>query len=350
MDPVFRMTRSRLKKTALAALALILIALPWAIDPYSLQLIIYTMTYIMLALGFSLCWKTRLIRVDLAGYWGVGAYATGLLMTKAGWSYWPTLLVGGVTAALIALAVGRLTLPRGGLVFFAFSMLVGLVIQQTLASVDFFGRWAGIESMPPPAIGSFVFKNKPEYYYLGLVLLGINVATYALLYRSKIGRAWTAVGSSTALAKSLGIDVIRYRLASVVLASFFCALSGSYLAGYQMYIVPESFGFYQSIMVQMFSLVGGLSYFLAGPIVGAALMTFIPEYLKVAAEMEPILTAGVIMLVILFMPSGVLGLLGRWSRSSLAGRIRLRLRLLRPGQKVGGEGEGLPGNGRIAGS
>jgi branched-chain amino acid transport system permease protein len=312
---------------ALSLFALLLILLPWIVDKYSLQLIIYTMTYIMLALAFSLCWKGRLIRVDLAGYWAIGAYATGMLMTKAGWSYWLTIPIGGLLAAIIAWGVGSLTIPRGGLVFFTFSMLVGLLIQQTLAASKAFGGWAGIESMPPPAIGSFVFKGKTEYYFLGLFLLGINFATYYLLYNSRVGRAWTAIGSGVGFAKSLGINVVRYRLSAVVLTSFFCAVSGSYLAGYQMYIIPDSFGFYQSMMIQMFSLVGGLNNYLAGPVVGAAVMTFIPEYLKVTAEIEPILTAGVIILVVILMPLGILGLIGKWWRSSLLIRLRLKMNI-----------------------
>ncbi len=312
----------RLKKMALGLVVLFLIVLPWMVDKYSLQLIIYTMTYVMLALGFSLCWKGRLIRVDLAAYWAIGAYTTGMLMTKAGWSYWPTILTGGLLAAVIAWAVGTLTIPKGGLVFFTFSMLVGLLIQQTLAASKSFGGWAGIESMPPPAIGSFVFKGKTEYYFLGLFLLGVNFVTYYLLYNSRIGRGWTAIGSGVGFAKSLGINVVRYRLSAVVLSSFFCAVSGSYLASYQMYIVPDSFGFHQSMMIQMFSLVGGLNNFLAGPVVGAAVMTFIPEYLKVTAEIEPILTAVVIILVVIFMPLGILGVVGKMWRSSLFVRNR----------------------------
>jgi branched-chain amino acid transport system permease protein len=210
-------------------------------------------------------------------------------------------------------------------VFFSFAMLVSLVIQQTVAASNFFGGWAGIESMPPPAIGSFVFRGKTEYYFLGLFLLSINFVTYYLLYDSRIGRAWTAIGSGVGFAKSLGVNVVRYRLFAVIISSFFCAVSGSYLASYQMYIIPDSFGFYQSIMIQMFSLVGGLNSFLAGPLVGAAIMTFIPEYLKVTAEIEPILTAVVIILVILFMPLGILGLVRRWWRSSIVIRMRSKL-------------------------
>jgi branched-chain amino acid transport system permease protein len=317
--------RDHLKKVALILIALLLILLPWMIDKYSLQLIIYIMTYTMLTLGFSICWKSRLIRVDLAGYWGIGAYATGMLMAKAGWSYWPTILIGGLVAALIAWGVGSLTLPRGGLVFFAFSMLVGLLIQQTLAAVKVFGGWAGIENIPPPAIGSFVFKGKTEYYFLGLFLLAINYVAYYLLYNSKIGRAWTVIGSSVGLAQSLGINVVRYRLSAVVLSSFFCAVSGSYLASYQMYIIPDSFSFQQSITIQMYGLLGGLNYYLAGPVVGTTITTFVSEYLKVTAEIEPILTAAAILIVIIFMPSGFLGMIVKLWGLSFFSRIRSKI-------------------------
>ena len=104
--------------------------------------------------------------------------------------------------------------------------------------------------------------------------------------------------------------------------SFFCAVSGSYLAGYQMYIIPDSFGFHQSITIQMFSLVGGLDYFLLGPILGAAIMTFVPEYLNTTSEFEPILTAVVIIFIIIFMPFGVSGFLKKCWKSPFSIRIR----------------------------
>jgi branched-chain amino acid transport system permease protein len=220
-----------------------------------------------------------------------------------------------------------LTIPKGGLVFFTFAMLVSLVIQQTVAALKFFGGWAGIEAMPPPAIGSFIFRDKTEYYFLGLFLLSMNFVTYYLLYDSRIGRAWTAIGSGVGFAKSIGVDVVRYRLSAVILSSFFSAVSGSYLASYQMYIIPDSFGFYRSIMIQMFSLVGGLNNFLAGPIIGATIMTFVPEYLKVTAQIEPILTALLMILVIIFMPSGILGLISRCWRSSIVIRMRSKLNI-----------------------
>jgi branched-chain amino acid transport system permease protein len=279
----------------------------------------------MLGLAFSISWKVGLIRLDLAAYWAIGAYSTGMLMTKADWPFWPTILVGGLLAALVAWGICMLTLPRGGLVFFGFSIVFGLVIQQILGTVDFFGGWNGIQTIPRPTIGPLIFTNRTEYYFMGLAFLVINFLVFYLLYNSKTGRAWSVTGSSVDLAKSMGINVVRYQMATVLLGSFFTAVAGCYFASYQLYITPASFGFYQSIMVPMYVLVGGLSHFLVGPVVGAIIVTFIPEYLKVTAEIEPIVTAVVLILVILFLPIGVLGLLGKGWRSSLFARIRSKL-------------------------
>jgi branched-chain amino acid transport system permease protein len=282
----------------------------------------------MLGLAFSISWKVGLIRLELAAYWAIGAYSTGLLMTKADWSFWPTILVGGLLAILISLGICVLTLPRGSLVFFAFCIVFGLVVQQVLGTADFFGGWNGIQTIPRPVIGSFIFTNRTEYYFMGLAFIAINLLVFYLLYNSKIGRAWTSIGSSVNLAQSLGVNVIRYQISTVVLGSFFAAVSGSYFASYQLYITPASFGFFQSILVPMYSVVGGLSHFLLGPVVGAIVVTFIPMYLKFTAEIEPIITSIVLILVILFLPMGVLDILKKLWRSSLFDRIRSKLAYL----------------------
>ena len=299
------------KKVSLGLFLILVTLLPWVVGDYILHLFIQVITYSMLGLAFGICWKVRLIRIDLAGWWGVGAYTTGVLMTKADMSFWPTMLLGGLIAVLIGWGFFSISIPRGGLAFFAFGFLIALLLQQMFAAVDFFGGWGGIEVIPRPTIGSFVFTGKTGYYFLGLFLLVVNLVAYYLLYNSKIGRAWTAIGSSVSLAKSLGINVFRYRIATALLGNFFVAVAGSYYAGYSLFIIPNTFGFLQSIYAQMYALLGGLSYYLAGPVIGAAILTFVPEYLRIAAEVEPIFTAGVIILIVIFMPQGILGLIHR---------------------------------------
>jgi branched-chain amino acid transport system permease protein len=97
-------------------------------------------------------------------------------------------------------------------------------------------------------------------------------------------------------------------MANVLIGNFFLAIAGSYFVAFSRIAVPDAFGFQNSIFVMMYAVVGGLFHSLLGPILGALIVTFIPEYLRVAKEYEPIITAIAMILIILFMPMGILGL------------------------------------------
>jgi branched-chain amino acid transport system permease protein len=304
-------------KIAVGVLALLLIALPWLVNPYVLQVFILTFTYSMLGLAFALTIKVGLPRFDLAAWFGVGAYSTALLMLKGGFSFWPALLIGGIIAVVLGCLIFVAAMPRGMIVFLMFGMATAMTIYQVFGTVRFFGGWSGTGVVPAPAIGSFTFVNKPELYYLGLFFLTINILVYHLLYNSRIGRAWNAIGSSLKLASSAGIDVVKYRMANVLIGNFFVAVAGGYFVAYSLVAAPANFGFHNSIFVMMYVIVGGLAHSLAGPIIGAFVLTFTPEYFRVAKEYESIITAIVMILIIIFMPMGILGLYD--------GRIRNRL-------------------------
>ena len=299
----------KLLKVGWAALIAVVIALPWLINAYVLQVFLLTITYSMLGLAFALSLRVGLPRFDIAAWWGVGAYTTALLMQRAHMSFWLTLPIGGLLAMALGTIIFAIAIPRGMIVFLMFGMVTAMAMQQIFGSVDFFGGWGGTGVVPAPTVGSFAFIHKPELYYLGLFLLGVNLLAYYALYNSRIGRAWNAVGSSLKLANSVGINVVRYRMANVLVGNFFLAVAGGYFVAFSLVAVPDTFGFQNSIFVMMYAVVGGLFHSLAGPIVGAIIVTLIPEYLRVAKEYEPIITAIAMILIIVFLPTGVLGLM-----------------------------------------
>ena len=300
---------SKVTKVALGVLILLLIALPRWVNPYVLQILILTITYSMLGLAFALTLRVGLPRFDIAAWWAVGAYATALLMKKAGMSFWLTLPIGGLIAVLLGYLVFIIAIPRGMIVFLMFGMVTAMAMQQLFGSIGFFGGWGGTGLVPRPTIGSFTFIRKPELYYLGLFFLALTLVVYYLLYNSKIGRAWNAIGSSLKLAGSVGVDVVKYRMANVLIGNFFLAIAGSYYIAYSLTAVPQTFSFHNSIFVMTYVVVGGLAHTLSGPIIGSLIITFIPEYLRVAKEYEPIITSAAIILMIIFMPMGILGLI-----------------------------------------
>lgn len=275
-------------------------------NTYILHLLIVMYMHSILGLGFSMMWKSRLISVGQAGFWAVGAYTSALLVTRAGINFWMAMPIAGFASALFALIIFSAALRAGPLVFFGMSLVSSFIVMEVLGTVEFFGGWEGILDIPSPSIGSFVFFSKTSYYYLVLFLLLINIIVYFALYNSRIGRAWTAIGSSVHLAQAQGINVYRYRLAASVIACFFAGIIGAFYAHYQNLLVPNSFSFLLSIYIQMYALIGGLSFFVAGPIVGAGVMTFAPEAFRVTEQFQPIFFSIFIIFIVIFLPLGLL--------------------------------------------
>ena len=131
-----------MSKIAAGVLAVILLALPWLVNSYVLQVFIMTITYSMLGLAFALTMRVGLPRFDIAAWYGVGAYRTSELMLKGGLSFWPALLIGG----LVAVALGWLIFaaavsPVGMMVFLMFGMATSMTIYQIFGTVKFFRGW-----------------------------------------------------------------------------------------------------------------------------------------------------------------------------------------------------------------
>ncbi len=299
----------RIAMVGTAVLILALIALPWLINPYVLQVLILTISYSVLGLAFAFTLRVGLPRFDIAAWWGVGAYTTAMLMLKAGIPFWLTLPIGGLIAVCLGWLVFTIVIPRGMMVFLLAGMVLTMATQQIFASVPFFGGWGGTDVIPIPTLGPITFADKKAVYFLGLFFLAVNLLVYKALFASKIGRAWNAIGSSLGLASSVGVDVVRYRMANVLIGNFFIAIAGSYLVASTLVAIPTMFNFAASINVMMYVVVGGIAHSLAGPIIGALIVTFIPEYLRMAKEYEPIITSAAIILIIIFVPGGILGLL-----------------------------------------
>jgi branched-chain amino acid transport system permease protein len=303
---------SKAKWILLGVLMIALIALPFSINPYILQIFILIITYSMLALAVSLSFKVGLPRFDSMGWWAIGAYTTALLMQRAHMSFWLTLLIGGIIGVVLGWLIFVIVIPLGVISFLIFGLVLTIALQQVFGVVSFFGNWGGTGVVPRPTIGSFTFVNKTELYFLGLVFLAINILSYYALYNSKIGRAWNAIGSGIKLARSVGVDVVKYRMANVLIGNFFLALAGGYYVSYSLNVVPTIFGLENSAYVMMYVVIGGFAHSLTGPITGAVLLTFMAEFFRISQQYALIITAVITILIIVLLPRGILSLVDRW--------------------------------------
>lgn len=292
-----------------------LVLLPFIVrSPYYIHLFIIIGIYSILTMGFLMQLRVGLISIGVAAFWGIGAYASALLATRLGLSFWLCLPVAGIVTGVISLGIGSIIVRPAGISFFIMTLALNFILVQVLGTtyVELFGGWGGISSIPRPSIfilffGSLEFVSKTSYYYLMLSLLLLTILVFYSIYHSRIGRTFNTIGESPMLSESLGINVFRCRLAAFVIANFFSGLAGSFYAHYQGFLVPEAFDFWKSIYVQIYSIFGGVSYLIWGPIVGSATAVIIPEFLRITGLLEAIFYGILILVIVLFLPAGIVG-------------------------------------------
>ena len=117
-----------------------------------------------------------------------------------------------------------------------------------------------------------------------------------------------AIGLNPHLAESIGVNVFRYRLIAFIIASAVAGLEGSFYAHYIGSINPSAFNIFKTIHVHIYAILGGTGSAFWGPIIGTLIMTFVPESLRIAKEIEPILTGALLILLMIFLPGGILSL------------------------------------------
>jgi branched-chain amino acid transport system permease protein len=267
-----------------------------------------TITYAMLGLAFAFSMKVGLPRIDIAAWWGIGGWATVLLM-NSGMNYWLSAICGGIITAILGGLVFSIVLPRGMVTFFVFCLLSLYVLPSltTFANtVPFLRVPAGI--VPPPTIGSFPIVGQRDVYYLGLLLLALNLLVFYLLYNSKIGRTWNAISSGLGLASSVGINVVRYRIANIMIGNFFIALAGSYFVAHFRLTPQLVYSFQAGVLIMAYPIIGGITHSLLGPIIGTIIAVFIPAYYLIYIKTYSTLIFSVIaILIVSFLPLGILG-------------------------------------------
>jgi branched-chain amino acid transport system permease protein len=314
------------KLIVVAVLAIFLLTLPLYIEnDYIKHLLIMACIGTILGMTFNMLFSTGLITLGAAAFYAVGAYVSAVLSMNFGFSFWYAFPVTIVVSALLALGAGAIFVRNGGIAFAIITLLFANAIVIAAGQIEYLGGWGGIIGIARPTpLGPIEFVNKTSYYYLALVILTLVILAFYALYTSRIGRAWKAIKLSPHLSGTLGINLYRYRLLAFVVAAAGASAAGSFYAHYFQTVTPGAFGGWLSIYIQLYAVLGGLEFYVLGPAVGAVLMTFVPEYLRVIKEYEPIVTGVLLLIVILFFPGGILGTIKNSEKLSGAG-LRSRI-------------------------
>jgi branched-chain amino acid transport system permease protein len=288
-------------------------------SPYYLDLFVVLVVNAVLAMAFVLQLRTGLINLGLAAFWGFGGYVSALLAMRLGLSVWLSMPLSMLISALLALVCGFILIGSGssGFTFVILSAVIGMLFTPVVGSISSIGGYSGLSKIPRPeaielpGLPALTFDSKANMFYLALFLLFIIIFVLRAFYAAWTGRAWSAIALNSRLAESVGVNLFRYKMLSFVVGSAVVGLVGSFYAHYTTFLSPNTFGIWQNINLQIFAILGGIGYPIAGPLLGSAVMTLLTESMRSVKTLAPAVQGAVLILLILFLPNGLLGLL-RW--------------------------------------
>jgi len=302
---------------ALAAFLAIGFGLSLSLSEYSLRLLNLAAIGGVAVIGLNFAFGyAGLISLGHAAFMGLGAYILAILTTKAGWSPWaamiPAVLGTGLAATLIGIPLLRLKGHYLALATLGLNVSFGIVAANW---IEVTGGTNGIPKIPGLAVLGHALEGERPFLWLALVVMAVLATAASLIQRSRHGRAMMAVRDDETAAAMTGIDVTATKVAAFALSAIYAAIAGCLFATHVHFISPDDFNFAHSITFLSMLIVGGEGT-IAGAIVGAVLLTFLPEWLRALGE-SYLAFFGLMMLAILvFMPTGIVGLVARWRRSA----------------------------------
>lgn len=313
-------SRRRRELVAFAILLCALAALPLSIsDVYTLNVIVLTLMYAALSQSWNIlggyCGQ---ISLGHALYFGIGAYTTSLLYTKAGVLPWFGMVLGGVIAAAIALALGYQLFRLAGHYFAIATIVVAEAGLLLFHNWDWAGAATGIQwPFVPDSWLYFTFgRNKLPYIYFALALFAATWIATFLIEGSRWGYWWRAVKDNADAAESLGVKIFKSKMAAAAVSAFFTAIGGAFYACFVQYIDPESVMSFQfSLLMALPAVLGGIGT-LWGPVVGAIILIPLTEitrsYLGGTGRGVDLIVYGLLIMVIaLAKPEGIVSLFSR---------------------------------------
>lgn len=262
-------------------------------DVYS-NLVLSIGTNALLALSIWLTLACGLLSIANAAFMGIGAYAAALITVNFGWPFPVALAAGMAAPALMAFIIGKPTLRLSGVYLamatLAFGEVVRIVILNTGAIT---GGALGLNGIP----------QLTKWWYVALALV-ITLLVLWRLRRSRVGRAFETIKEDETAAGLMGIDVNAHKMLAFVLGAAIAGLAGALNAHLTFFIGPDEYGFSRAVDILTMAILGGIGS-LTGPVIGATILTVLPEALRSLQHFRLVINGLILVLIVLFLPRGI---------------------------------------------
>ncbi|HTN54034.1 MAG TPA: branched-chain amino acid ABC transporter permease [Anaeromyxobacter sp.] len=303
-----------------ASAAVVLGIAPLFLDPYWVDVLNSVGLYALLALSLNLILgDAGLFNMGQAAFYAVGAYTAAILSTQLHVPILWALPVSGLVAALFAALVARPVIHLRGDYLLIVTIGLGEIVRIALVN-DVFGLTGGangIFGIARPSILDHKIRRPQEFFYLIWAFVALTVFLFHRLEQSRFGRALNYLREDPVAAEGSGVNTARYKLLAFALGAGWAGMTGSLYAAKMTIISPESFSFWESVVVFLMVILGG-SGSIPGVLLGAALVVMVPEFFRGLASARMLFFGLVMMVMMVVRPQGLLPLRApRFKRSDL---------------------------------
>lgn len=292
---------------------LLALGVPWLVNPYVEYIINLVLVYVLVAVGFNvILGNLGQLAFASVAFFGIGAYTTALLMYHLGLPFWVTLLPSGLMGCLAGVIMSLPALRGIRLYYLAIvTLAAGELMRWVYVNADSVTLGSTGVSVPQPQVFGYTLATEGQKYIFFLFIVTALVQATSNLLRSRIGRAFMAIKSNELAAASAGVPTSLYFMLAFGWGGFVIGIAGALYAVHVRLVAPGMFGLIELILHFAIVMVGGIGS-LAGSVIGAVVLTAAPEFVRAFPGAEEIFLATLMILVLLFLPKGLVSLPGRF--------------------------------------
>ncbi|WP_119460205.1 branched-chain amino acid ABC transporter permease [Rhodospirillaceae bacterium SYSU D60014] len=285
-------------------------------DSYVLHLLIIAELYAVLALALNFqLGSANIPNFATGASYGIGAYASALLAIHFGIGFWGGLVASAMVATFFGFVLGVPSMRTRESYLALVTIAFGVVVHQVINNVTWTGGPNGLVGIPAPTLFGHSFAEPIEvlgfrlpsqanFYYTALALIGLSIVVARRLHHSRIGLAWNALRTDELAARCQGINVTWYKVLAFAVDAFMAAFAGTIYAFYIGYISPDNFTFLVSVTIMTMVIVGGMDN-IFGVILGAFLLTVLPEKFRVFSDYRLLLYGVIVIGMLMVRPEGL---------------------------------------------
>jgi branched-chain amino acid transport system permease protein len=294
-----------------AVLAVVAWVLPYGLDLYAMHVADVALVFAVLAIGLGLAMGVA-GQVNLAqvAFFGVGSYAVAILTTHYGYGFWPAALLSLVATVVIGLLVGTPALRVQSHYLGIVTLGLAVAFTNWVTNSALAGGASGISGIPVPPLGGVDLSSDYLYWYLEVVVFAVALAFGLFIVRTPLGRRMRAMRDDSLAAGAVGAEVPMLRMAAFGLASVYGGLAGVLYAGLIRYVSPDTFSMTNMFLLLAMVIIGGRQS-LVGCVVGALALSLLREALSDASTYAQLGYGVVVVLAVVFAPTGLAGLPAR---------------------------------------